>query len=92
MPLLKDFIDEYTTHENKNDIVNTEVNTQKTGETGIMNKEQILQNIYFEDSTSEEDKKTIEKIFDSWKNKVNTGISQAKADTIIRKYRAFCNK
>ncbi len=60
---------------------------KQTNLSPIMNKEQILENVYNSSTVSDKDKKTIEDILTSKKSGIKNSILNEKIDSIIRKYR-----
>ena len=60
---------------------------KQTNLSPIMNKEQILENVYNSSTVSDKDKKTIEDILTSKKSRIKNSILNEKIDSIIRKYR-----
>ncbi len=62
-------------------------NIKQTALSPIMNKEQILENIYNSPTVSDKDKKTIEVIYTSMKEGIKNSILNEKINSIIRKYR-----
>lgn len=72
--------------ENQNTKTENCINGMKRLES-IMNKRQILENIYDSSAITEKDKKIIEEIFTSSKMGIRTSATERIQEDIIRKYR-----